>query len=132
MEDAVKTTLEPIGLRCNTDIETLTKTMILAMQGSWLTRNAHTWQCVESTNSGDAPVKYGRLTKQRVLDYSTGLTRYMYRNETFSSQSMYPIAVWALNTEHLLLIKAEMLARTIPGIVKHGCIVDGLILKGGA
>jgi len=63
------------------------------------------------------------------LDAKTGLTRYMVRNETFSSKTMYLFGLCSLNTEHLLVSKAIGCARSL-GCTVHGCVVDGVMVSG--
>jgi len=71
----------------------------------------------------------GEVFKERLLDAKTGLTRYMVRNETFSSRTMYLFGLCALNTEHMLVSKAIDCARSM-GCTVHGCVVDGVMVTG--
>ena len=129
MTEAVEATFQLEGMKCARRLDDLTKTMILAMQGGWLTRHAYNWKCVDSTRSCDVPPKYGRIFKERILDHDTGLTRYMIRNETIASKTMYLLGLHALNTEHLLVAKAIDLTFRM-GCTVHGCVVDGVMVKG--
>jgi hypothetical protein len=96
MTEAVEANFQLEGMKCARSLDDFTKTMILAMQGGWLTRHAYNWKCVDSTRSCDVPPKYGRIFKERILDHETGLTRYMIRNETIASKTMYLLGLHAL------------------------------------
>jgi len=129
MTEAIDATFQLEGMKCARSLDDFTKTMILAMQGGWLTRHAYNWKCVDPTRSCDVPPKYGRIFKERILDHDTGLTRYMIRNETIASKTMYLLGLHALNTEHLLVAKAIDLTFRM-GCTVHGCVVDGVMVKG--
>jgi len=59
MSETVRTTLEKTGVRCGQDITQFTKTMILSMQGSWLTRHSYSWKCFDSKCRDDVPARWG-------------------------------------------------------------------------
>ncbi len=79
------------------------KTIILAMQGSWLTQHHYSWKVVESPCMDDAP---GQVTKFEDMEDHHGTMRWKCRSEILSNRSMYLWGLHALNTEHLLVAKA--------------------------
>jgi len=57
MQQTLEAGMYASGNYTRANCEGLVKLIILAMQGSWMTRHIMTWQCVESTSRGDAPAR---------------------------------------------------------------------------
>lgn len=112
----------------NADIEKMSKKLILAMQGSWLTKHSYSWSCTNTNHRDDVP---GQVTKFCSKGASTsGECRYMIRSETLSNRTMFLFGLFSLNREHLLVCKAIRLTEQL-GCQVHGVCVDGVFVAGG-
>ena len=87
----------------------IVKKIFLSMQGSWLKQHFYTYSRTESPSMEDAD---GKVYSFRELD--NGLFRWTRRKETVINRTMYAWGLWALNTEHCLVTKAMILAKSIP------------------
>jgi len=129
MEQSIEEGVYQSGNYTRENCKRLVKDIILAMQGSWMTRHCMTWQCTGSLSRGDAPAI---VHKERKLDGQTdGMIKYMAQSETFSNKTMALFGLTSLSTEHLMVCRALTLATNI-GCRVHGCIVDAVLVSGNS